>query len=56
MPSRNATSSPTTKKLKYKVDKVVILPEKRASKKKLEIHVNETSSPGKCSLAVCLVG
>ncbi|KAL0141043.1 hypothetical protein V8B55DRAFT_1512522 [Mucor lusitanicus] len=45
MPSRNATSSPTTKKLKYKVDKVVILPEKRASKKKLEIHVNETSSP-----------
>lgn len=45
MPSRNATVS-TPKKVKYKVDKVVITPERRVPKKKLEIHVDETSSPG----------
>ncbi|GAN10273.1 hypothetical protein MAM1_0337c09811 [Mucor ambiguus] len=44
MPSRNAASS-NPKKLKYKVDKVVITPEKRVPKKKLEVLVNETSSP-----------
>lgn len=45
MPSRNATVS-TPKKVKYKVDKVVITPERRVPRKKLEIHVDETSSPG----------
>ncbi|CAO3614784.1 unnamed protein product [Mucor fragilis] len=45
MPSRNAASSPTSRKLKYKVDKVLITPERRVPKKKLEVHVNETSSP-----------
>ncbi|KAK4520071.1 uncharacterized protein ATC70_008200 [Mucor velutinosus] len=45
MPSRNATSCPSPKKLKYRVDKVVITPERRVPKKKLEVHVNETSSP-----------
>ncbi|KAL7316978.1 hypothetical protein PS15m_003389 [Mucor circinelloides] len=44
MPSRNATVS-TPKKVKYKVDKVVITPERRVPRKKLEIHVDETSSP-----------
>ncbi|KAL9548582.1 hypothetical protein MBANPS3_005616 [Mucor bainieri] len=48
MPSRNASSSPSpNKKPKHKVAKVVITPpaERRASKKKPEVHVNETSAP-----------
>lgn len=44
MPSRNSNTG-RSKRVKSKIVKVVITPEK-APKKKLEVNVNESSSPG----------
>ncbi|CEP19650.1 hypothetical protein [Parasitella parasitica] len=45
MPSRNHTSNATSKKSKFTGPRVIIPIKKKKPKKKLEVHVNENSSP-----------